>query len=874
MDTLQHDAAVAHPTIYLKDYQPPAFTIDTVDLDIVLQSDHAAVRGTLKVRRQGAGELVLQGRDLTLQAVAVDGRMLKAGEYQLDAETLTIPQVPDQSIITTWVTMTPQTNTQLEGLYQAGEDGKLFVTQNEPEGFRKITYFIDRPDVLSVYTTRLEAPNTFPTLLANGNLVEQGSLGHDRHYAIWHDPTRKPSYLFACVFGDLAVLKDQFTTMEGRNVSLEIYTEAKDVAKCHVAMQALKDSMRWDEVHYGRAYDLDNYLIVAVSQFNMGAMENKGLNIFNTACVLSTPETTTDPSNFYVKSTIAHEYFHNWTGNRITCRDWFQLCLKEGFTVYRDQGFSNTLQSAAVQRIDDVASLKAGQFAEDAGPMSHPPRPDHFVEINNFYTATVYDKGAEIIRMIATVLGPERFRLGTDQYFADHDGQAVTVEDLLESLSRGSGVDVRRFIDWYSQPGTPCVKGTGEYDAEAHTYTLILQQHTPQKPNYPAPKPLPIPINVALFDASNGHMLPLIQQGQVSGQEVLLMLDQAEQTFTFEQVTTAPIVSLLRDFSAPVLLDFAYSDAELAFLLKHENNGFNQWQAAQELVGRVLLSAHPAQTYLDAVSQAFLHTAPTDPLLASRLLDIPSENYLASRIDQDYDPAAMMEKRNALVTALARQLAPDLPALYASLPQVAYVDSAEAMGQRALRNVVLNLAAHAGIDAAFDWAVTQYQQAVCMTERLGALRVLVYHGAPQAETLLQDFYTRFQYEPLALDLWFGVQASSPQGNADQLKRLIAHTDFDLTTPNRIRSVTGQFSLNPANFWQPDVLQTYAGLVKTLDERNPVLGSRILQQMSRWYTLKAPLREQAQAVLVSLQGQVKSTSVTEALSKMLANTRAA
>ncbi|MEY2863867.1 MAG: hypothetical protein RLY58_1574, partial [Pseudomonadota bacterium] len=545
--THSDDTAAAHPVVYLKDYQPPVYRVASVELNINLYDHETRVNCTLVMQRQHMGELVLLGRDLELLEVSVDGVPLTADQYQLTADNLTILGAPDRCVVQTCVRIHPESNTQLEGLYQAGN---LFVTQNEPEGFRKITFFPDRPDVLSVYTTRLEADLKYPTLLANGNLIEHGDAGAGRHYAIWQDPTHKPSYLFACVVGDLAVLKDTFTTSEGRVVSLELYTEARDLDKCHVGMQALKDSMQWDEDVYGRPYDLDNYMIVAVSQFNMGAMENKGLNIFNTACVLSDPQTTTDPSNFYVKSTIAHEYFHNWTGNRITCRDWFQLCLKEGFTVFRDQSFSDTLQSPAVQRIDDVSSLKTAQFAEDAGPMSHPPRPDHFVEINNFYTATVYDKGAEIVRMIATLLGAEKFRLGTDEYFRRHDGQAVTVEDLLNSLSDGSGIDVRHFLTWYSQPATPCVSGQGQYDALTQTYHLTLRQHTPKKPNYAEPVALPIPVSTALFDRSTGQLLA----------ERMLMLDQAEQTFVFEGVTAAPVVSLLRDFSAPVLLDFDYQD--------------------------------------------------------------------------------------------------------------------------------------------------------------------------------------------------------------------------------------------------------------------------------------------------------------------------
>lgn len=437
-------------TIYLKDYQKPSYSVDSIYLDIQVFADHSQVHSKLVMQRQADGDLVLLGRDLELKSIRLNDQLLSSSEYQLDAEKLVITDAPNFAVIDITVVIHPESNTQLEGLYLAGSD--LFVTQNEPEGFRKITFYPDRPDVLSVFTTRVEADKKYPVLLANGNLIEAGEVGEHRHYTIWQDPTKKPSYLFACVIGDLAVLKDHYVTSEGRQVSLEIYAEQKDIPKCNIAMQALKHAMRWDEEHYGRPYDLDNYMIVATSAFNMGAMENKGLNIFNTSCVLADEEYTTDAAIMRVQSVIAHEYFHNWTGNRITCRDWFQLCLKEGLTVFRDQSFSEDLQSAAVQRIDDVAVLKAHQFPEDSGPLSHPPRPDHFVEINNFYTATVYEKGAEINRMMATLLGKDKFRKGTDEYFKRHDGQAVTVEDWVAALTAGSGTDLSAFLTWYNQP--------------------------------------------------------------------------------------------------------------------------------------------------------------------------------------------------------------------------------------------------------------------------------------------------------------------------------------------------------------------------------------------------------------------------------------
>ncbi|MEC8055903.1 MAG: aminopeptidase N, partial [Pseudomonadota bacterium] len=605
----------ADQTVYLKDYQKPSFLVQSINLDIQVYDDHTIVDATLVMKRQTAGDLVLLGRDLELKSIILNGQSLQADQYQLDSEQLVIANVPDDVILNTQVIIHPESNTQLEGLYKAGD---LFVTQNEPEGFRKITFYPDRPDVLAEFTTRVEADKKYPVLLANGNLLETGEVGENRHFAIWQDPTKKPSYLFACVIGDLAVLKDRYTTSEGRDVALEIYAIEKDIPKCHIAMEALKHSMRWDEEHYGRAYDLDNYMIVAVSQFNMGAMENKGLNIFNTSCVLADEEYTTDAAIMRVQSVIAHEYFHNWTGNRITCRDWFQLCLKEGLTVFRDQSFSEDLQSAAVQRIDDVAVLKAHQFPEDAGPLSHPPRPDHFVEINNFYTATVYEKGAEINRMMSTLLGKEKFRKGTDEYFRRYDGQAVTVEDWVDALSSGSGIDLSNFLTWYNQPGTPKLQVNAEYDAQKQTYRLNFKQSLKAHPKYPNLKAVPIPVALALFNAKTGEQYTLHSPDLFvdAVQDGVYLFDQDTASIEFTQVAEQPVVSLLRNFSAPVNLEFDYSDDELAFLIQHETSGFNQWQASQTLLERILLKDHDVQLYIQAIKNTLPDLVRKDPLLA------------------------------------------------------------------------------------------------------------------------------------------------------------------------------------------------------------------------------------------------------------------
>ncbi|OOW12544.1 aminopeptidase N [Acinetobacter sp. MF4642] len=857
----------ADQTVYLKDYQKPSFLVDSIHLDIQVYDEHSQVDAVLELTRQTEGDLVLLGRDLELKSVVLNGQQLSQEQYALDAEQLVIRNAPNQIKLETSVIIHPESNTQLEGLYQAASD--LFVTQNEPEGFRKITFYPDRPDVLSVFTTRVEADKKYPVLLANGNLIEAGEAGEGRHYTIWQDPTKKPAYLFACVIGDLAVLKDCYVTSEGRDVALEIYAEEKDIPKCHIAMEALKHSMRWDEEHYGRPYDLDNYMIVATSAFNMGAMENKGLNIFNTSCVLADEEYTTDAAIMRVQSVIAHEYFHNWTGNRITCRDWFQLCLKEGLTVFRDQSFSEDLQSAAVQRIDDVAVLKAHQFPEDSGPLSHPPRPDHFVEINNFYTATVYEKGAEINRMMATLLGKEKFRKGTDEYFERHDGQAVTVEDWVAALTAGSGVDLSNFLTWYNQPGTPKLEAEGHYDAAAQTYTLNFKQSLKAHPKYPNLKAVPIPVALALFDAATGEQLVLNSDSLFENavKDGVYLFDQDQASIVFSGLSTKPVVSLLRNFSAPVNLEFNYTDEELAFLIQYETNGFNQWQATQTLLERILLNGHDAHIYIQAIKNTLPDLVEQDPLLASRLFDVPSEGYLGSRIDTDYEPAKIQEQRNALIDKLARELGEFCKDTYLALDPDLQKEFSQAMGVRALKNIMLSMMARQGDETAFELAYQQYEATGNMSERLGALRVLVWNDAPQAEAALHDFYQRFKDEALSLDQWFTLQAAHPCATTETIQYLTSHVDYDLGVPNRIRSVSGGLNANPVNTWSFGV-DHFIGLAKYLDEKNPIVGSRLLQVLSRWYTLAEPQRSEVKAKLEGLKPQVKSKNVSETLSGML------
>ncbi|WP_227430156.1 aminopeptidase N [Psychrobacter sp. I-STPA6b] len=869
------DAPAHEPTptkIYLKDYQPPVFAVEHIDLDIKLFDDHALVDSQLVMYREHEGELWLAGQDLQLLSISMNERLLTEADYTLDEQGLSIHQAPDRVTLNIQVRIEPQKNTALEGLYLAGDQAdkqeasgvdieQMYVTQCEPEGFRKITFYPDRPDVLATFTTRLEADKKFPTLLANGNLIDSGAVGEHRHYALWEDPTRKPSYLFACVFADLDVMQDHYTTIEGREVLLELYAKSYDIEKCHVAMQALKDAMAWDEKNYGRAYDLDRYMIVAVSQFNMGAMENKGLNIFNTACVLSSPETTTDNRSFNVKAVVAHEYFHNWTGNRITCRDWFQLCLKEGFTVYRDQSFSADQQSPAVQRIDDVATLRAHQFSEDAGPLAHPPRPDNFVEINNFYTTTVYEKGAEVVRMIANTLGKEGFRRGTDEYFKRYDGQAVTVEDFLSALSVADK-RAEDFLIWYTQPATPHVSGYHDYDAKEQCLTIRFTQKTRHVAGYAEPKLLPIPIAVALFDSQSGAIL---------AEEVLLLTEQEQQfAFTDIQTTdnTAPIVSVLRNFSAPVQLSYDYTDEDLAFLVAHETNGFNQWQHAQTLVNRVLLQHHKVDSYLSAIEQAVARLSQTDAMLTARLFDIPSERELATAFSTEYRPEQVKKQRKQLKTALAERLKPQLSKLYQQLPIQEYVDTPEANGQRALRNVVLDMALTAGIDEAPSWAYTQYDTAKCMTERLGALQAIIFYDLSKKDEYLQDFYQRFANEALVIDLWFSVQASNPNTQVQHIESLIAHQKFDWGTPNRIRAVVSSLASQPTLLWSEQGLDLYTQVVAKLDKTNPVLASRLLQALARWYTLEQSQQVVAKRYLTALRSKVSSKNTLESLQHIL------
>lgn len=849
---------------YLKDYMPPCYRVDSVDLDIGIFNDKTVVDSRLVMTKEHEGALVLFGRQLQLVRIELNGAVLQDGQYTLDDESLIIHTpvaVGETVFINSTVHIKPKDNTSLEGLYWVGDgDDGMYVTQCEAEGFRKITFYPDRPDVLSVFTTRLEAPKTYPTLLANGNLIETGEVGDNRHYAIWHDPTKKPSYLFAAVIADLAILSDRYTTSEGRDVLLEIYAAKHDIDKCHVAMQALKDAMKWDEDNYGRAYDLDRYMIVATSKFNMGAMENKGLNIFNTSCVLSSPETTTDNANFRVKAVIAHEYFHNWTGNRITCRDWFQLCLKEGLTVYRDQSFSADFRSPAVQRIDDVGVLRAAQFSEDAGALAHPVRPESFITINNFYTATVYEKGAEIVRMMANWLGNDKYRAGMDEYFCRHDGQAVTVEDFVAALASQDD-KINDFLQWYKQPATPVLSGHYTYDDNGLNIQLI--QRIRHVEGYEPPKALPIVVDMAVFDYDTGELL--------SNQTLLLSDWQQSFELALDLQGKTPLLSLLRGFSSPVVIDFAYRDDELARLAYFEQDGFNRWQAIQLLIGRYLShKMDNAALIVEALQKAVDELIESDPMLAARLFDIPSEKELAVSIDNQYNPHAIKERRDALKQAIATGLSDKLDGWYAKLDFEPYQDTPKAVGVRALRNVMLDLWAQVDKTKTAKLAAVQYERASCMSERFGALMVLSYYQLDGKVDYLQRFYQAFAHEALVVDMWFMVQVMSEAADVDAISALMASDEFDYQTPNRVRAVLSAVAARPVLLWSEQGLQLYLSALLKLDGLNPQLAARLLGVLARWYTLVPTLKEMAATKLGAFAQQIRSKDVQEVCQQLLDN----
>lgn len=878
-------------TIFLNDYRPPLFRVHDVALVIDIRDGYTLVESSLMMERQphaGPQEhLRLHGVGLELESLRIDGRELPASDFFREGEELVVSGAPaGRFTLETRVRIRPEENTALEGLYCSSG---MYCTQCEAEGFRKITYYPDRPDVMSCFTTTIKAGKArFPVLLANGNLVAAGDCGDGRHFATWQDPFPKPSYLFAMVAGNLACRQDFFTTASGRRVDLRIYVEPRDLGKVDHAMESLKRAMRWDEQKYGREYDLDIFMIVAVSHFNMGAMENKGLNIFNTSCVLAHPATTTDGGFQRVESVVAHEYFHNWSGNRVTCRDWFQLSLKEGFTVFRDQQFSADMLSPSVQRIEDVNFLRAYQFAEDAGPLAHPVRPESFVEINNFYTATVYEKGAEIVRMLHTMLGTERFRAGTDLYFSRHDGQAVTVEDFVTALEDASGESLQAFLQWYRQPGTPVLAVSGAYDAGNRTYRLRLRQRQPDIPGFPVAQLLPVPVRVALLGRDGAELpLRLAEEAAAAGADRVLVLRDEEQEFVFADLPVAPVPSILRDFSAPVRVEQSLSPADKLFLLQHDGNGFNRWLIAQELLTQECLRLaadcaggrhlQPQEGLLAALGHAVPVLAADDPALAARLLQLPGLLQLMDAAPTP-DPEALHAARQSIRHALARRLEPWLLACADVPPEEGYVYDAPHIGMRTLRNTALGLLVDLGVADYAALAVRRFEQAAHMTDENAALTLLVHANSPLAPRCLESFAARWQHEALVMDQWFAIQASSPWPEAgEQVARLRSHPDFHRNNPNRVRALIGQFANNnPRAFHRADG-SGYALLleeVALMDAINPQIAARLLGTMSTWRRFDAGRQRLALAALRSLVPAACSPDVRETLDRLLLATEGA
>lgn len=842
---------------YRKDYRAPDYTITDVALDFDLSADDTVVTAVSHLVRQSehAQPLVLNGEGLTLVSVAVNGQPVT--DYQQDSHSLTINGLPAECELTIITRFSPAKNTALSGLYQSGE---ALCTQCEAEGFRRITYFLDRPDVLARYQTKITADKArYPYLLSNGNRVASGELADGRHWMQWSDPFPKPSYLFALVAGDFDVLRDTFTTRSGRDVALELYVDRGNLDRADWAMESLKQSMRWDENRFGLEYDLDIYMIVAVDFFNMGAMENKGLNVFNSKFVLAKAETATDTDYLDIERVIGHEYFHNWTGNRVTCRDWFQLSLKEGLTVFRDQEFSSDLGSRAVNRINNVRVMRGAQFAEDASPMAHPIRPDKVIEMNNFYTVTVYEKGSEVIRMMHTLLGEEAFQAGMRLYFERHDGSAATCEDFVKAMEDASGIDLTQFRRWYSQAGTPQLQVRDEYDAKQQVYRLHVRQSMPPTPEQTEKQPLHIPLDIELY-AEDGAVIPLQSGGQAVSS--VLNVTEPEQTFVFEQVPQAPVISLLREFSAPVKLDYPYTDKQLTFLMAHARNDFARWDAAQMLIGKYVRlnvanwqvgNALELPIELVDAFRAVLLDEQLDPALAALILTLPKETELAELFDL-IDPDAIRAVREFIRDELVLELNDELRAVYQAhvLPEYR-VEHAD-IARRALCNTCLSYLAFAeGADALVR---RQYEQADNMTDTLAALSAAVSAELPCRDKLMQHFADKWQHDGLVMDKWFMLQATSPAANVlENVKALMQHPSFSLANPNRTRSLIGAFaSGNPAAFHAKDGsgYRFLSDVLVELNSRNPQVASRLIEPLIRLGRYDAERQQLMREQLLRLQ----------------------
>jgi aminopeptidase N len=853
-----------HTAIRREDYRPPDWLVPRIELDFDLGAETTSVRATLSIERNGDHDrpLRLDGDEVALVSVSLDG---KPAEYRIDGPALLLDVDGDRATVETLVEIHPEANTKLMGLYASGG---MLCTQCEAEGFRRITFFPDRPDVLSRYRVRMEGDaKAFPVLLSNGNRVAHGDGANGRHWAEWEDPFPKPCYLFALVAGDLEANSDSFTTMSGRKVDLSIWVREADLPKTQHAMNSLKLAMAWDEKVYGREYDLDQFNIVAVSDFNMGAMENKSLNIFNSAYVLADQDTATDADFDNIARVVAHEYFHNWSGDRVTCRDWFQLSLKEGFTVFRDQSFSADVGSPPVKRIEDVRVLRAVQFPEDQGPLAHAVRPDSYIEISNFYTATVYNKGAELIRMFHTVLGPEKFRAGTDLYFERHDGEAATCDDFVKALEDGSGVDLGAFKIWYSQAGTPRVRAWLEHDAAAKRATLHLEQRESPTPGQPAKQPMPIPLKTALIGETTGHEIC---------PERLIVLDQARESIAFENVTEPPLLSINRNFSAPVIVAAERGAAELERLAQTDTDPFARYEAMQELMMAALVAGAGGEPVdFEPVIRgvgAMLKSNALDPAFKGEAILLPSESLIADRMDV-VDPDAIHASRERLRAAIGTTLSGELLAAHRSDGVEGHDLSPRAKGIRRLRTVALAMMSAADQSRAASLAKAQFDAADNMTDRQGALGVLVSLDASERQAALDAFYARFKDDALVLDKWFALQAAAQRTDTvDQVLRLSGHPDFVMTNPNRLRSLIGTFGANHWAFHSSDGrgYAFLADMILAADKLNPQIAARLVPPFGRWRRFeprRAEMMREALERIVASPGLSKD--VFEQVSKSLA-----
>ncbi len=863
----------AFKTIHRQDYQPPSFLVDSIDLLFKLDEQQTVVVATSRIRRNSqlkdsGAPLTLLGEKLELNRVLIDKVAVESSRMLHTGQDLQIFEVPDSFELEVTTTINPQSNTSLSGLYLSSS---IFCTQCEAQGFRKITYYPDRPDVLAVFSTRIEADQTkYPVLLSNGNLTGQGSLGNGRHYTEWRDPFPKPSYLFALVAGDLAAEHDTFVTQSGRQVDLYIYTEPRNFGTCTHAMNSLKEAMRWDEDVFGLEYDLDRYMIVAVDDFNMGAMENKGLNIFNSKYVLALPETATDQDFLNIQGVIAHEYFHNWTGNRVTCRDWFQLSLKEGLTVFRDQQFSADMNSPAVQRIKDVRILRQYQFKEDEGPMAHPVRPDTYMEINNFYTVTVYNKGAEVVRMIHTLIGAEAFRAGMDLYFRRHDGQAVTCDDFIAAMADASGRDLDQFKRWYSQAGTPVINCSESWSEQSGTYQITVQQRTPPTPGQPEKDPFHLPILIGLLDHRGKSMVNSIKTDYVKrGESLLLELDEPVNTFSFNGLSEKPVLSLLRTFSAPVKVEAAQTREEAALLMAHDTDLFNRWDSSFGLSSSIItgLVADLAagvpltlESELAEAARALICGSSEDDALTALALQLPEESYLALSLDP-VDPDTLYDARRFVKQELARNLHEEFLEGYHRRQQNGHYSIAPAeLGARALKNTCLDylLSRSDANPEMILLAQKQYREATNMTDRIGVLAAITHHSSEERNGLFADFEKSWQANPLVMDKWFTLQAlSAADETFDTVVNLLGHPSFSISNPNKVRALVGAFCQNHLHFHHPSGrgYDFLVDIVLQLDSINPQIAARMTSPLISWHRYE-PKRKQ---LMVDSLEKIRSSS---------------